>query len=161
MQSGFINKHTKHLPEKIAKFINNRSILFDCIAATRYCNDPSTACYKLGNWKECMAETSDAELSPLIAPYVNKVFNKRTYSGYTNEFKSFLEKKGFDKLYFCGVNTDCCVLATVFSCYDNVWDCAVIADLCGSTLGKKAHEHAIELLRDNITPDRIIHSSEI
>ena len=36
MQLGFINEHTKHLPEKIADFINNHSS-FDFIAATRYC----------------------------------------------------------------------------------------------------------------------------
>ena len=56
----------------------------------------------------------------------------------------------FDKIYFCGVNTDCCVLATVFSCYDSVQDCAVISD-----------RNAIDLLKDNITAERVVGSCNI
>ena len=67
----------------------------------------------------------------------------------------------FDKMYFCGVNTDCCVLATVFSCYDSVQDCAVISDLCASTLGEEKHRNAIELLKDNITAERVVESCNI
>lgn len=159
MQLGFINEHTKDLPEKIADFINNHSV-FNCIVATRYCNTQLTACYKLGSWKECMKGTTDIKLSPVINSYVQKIFDKNTYSGFTDEFKLFLQSKKFDKVYFCGVNTDCCVLATVFSCYDSVQDCAVIEDLCASTLGKEKHNHAIELLSDNITPSRIINSTD-
>ena len=107
-----------------------------------------------------MTGTPDINLSPVITPYVQKTFDKKTYSGFTDEFKLFLQKEKFDKLYFCGVNTDCCVLATVFSCYDYIQDCAVIADLCASTLGDEKHNHAIQLLRDNITPDRIINSTD-
>lgn len=159
MQIGFINQYTEHLPKKIADFIDNHSV-FSCIAATRYCNTPDTACYKLGDWKECMTGTDDASLSPVIVPYVQKIFDKKTYSGFTEEFKIFSEHEKFDKIYFCGVNTDCCVLATVLSCYDNVYDCAVIEDLCASTLGKKKHDHAIELMSDNITSKRIIYSAD-
>lgn len=159
MQIGFINPYTKHLPAKIAEFIDNHVTAFDTIIATRYCNTPETACYQLGNWKECMSGTSDVNLSPLIRPYVQKIFDKTTYSGLTSELKIFLQNQQFDKLYFCGVNTDCCVLATVFSCYDNVQDCIVLQDLCASTLGTAKHQHALDLLRDNITPDRVINSS--
>ena len=89
---------------------------------------------------------------------VHRVFDKTTYSRFTSEFKEFLKNEKFDRLYFCGVNTDCCVLATVISCYDNVQDCIVLADLCASTLGEIKHNHALDLLRDNITPERVINS---
>lgn len=154
-----MNDQVKHLPKNIAEFIENHRI-FDNIVATRYCNNSNTACYKLGSWKECMYGTSDVDLSPFIVPYVKRIFDKTTYSGFTPEFKEFLLNENFDKVYFCGVNTDCCVLATVFSCYDNIQDCAVIADLCASTLGQKKHEHAIELMKDNITPQRIVYTSD-
>lgn len=159
VQLGFINKNIEYLPYRIAEFINAHSI-FDSIVATRYCNNSNTACYTLGNWKECMSGTPEAKLSPIILPFVQRIFDKTTYSGFTDEFKRFIKEQNFDKLYFCGVNTDCCVLATVFSCYDNIQDCAVIADLCASTLGKIKHDNAIELLRDNITKQRVIYTSD-
>lgn len=157
MQNGFIKQNTEHLPNKISDFIERHNS-FDCIAATRYCNTPETACYRLGGWKECMSGTSDAEIIPQIRPYVHRIFDKTTYSGFTSEFKEFIENEDFDRLYFCGVNTDCCVLATVFSCYDNIKNCIVLADLCASTLGEAKHNHALDLLRDNITAERVINS---
>lgn len=160
MQNGFINENTSHLPHKIAEFISTHNC-FDMISATRYCNTPDTACFKLGGWRECMSGTYDADIAAEIKPYVQRIFDKTTYSGFTAEFKQFINNEGFDRLYFCGVNTDCCVLATVFSCYDSVMDCAVIADLCASTLGNVKHENALELLRDNITNQRVISSRDI
>ena len=134
VQLGFINDSIEHLPYDIARFIETNSI-FDSIVATRYCNNPDTACYKLGNWKECMPDTPDSLLSPIILPFVQRIFNKTTFSGFTDEFKKFLLNKNFDKIFFCGVNTDCCVLATVFDCYDSVQDCAVI--MCFNTWKKQ------------------------
>ncbi len=159
MQIGFINQNTGFLPKKIADFIEKNPI-FDSIIATRYRNTPETACYKLGGWKECMKGTADEEISPILNKYIQKIFDKKTYSGFTEELREFIQKESFDKIYFCGVNTDCCVLATVFACYDNVCDCAVIADLCSSTLGETAHNNAVKLLEDNITPKRIVNSKE-
>lgn len=159
MQNAFMNQYTEHLPHKTAKFIERSS--FDSIIATRYCNTPETACYKLGNWKECMSGTSGAEIVSVIKPFAQRIFDKTTYSGFTNEFRKYIQSEGFDKLFFCGVNTDCCVLATVLACYDAVQDCVVISDLCASTLGEEKHDHALDLLRDNITPDRVVNSFEI
>lgn len=159
MQNDFINQYTEHLPQKTAKFIKENS--FDSIIATRYCNTPEIACYKLGNWKECMSGTPNAEIVSVIKPFVQRIFDKTTYSGFTNEFRKYIQSEVFNKLFFCGVNTDCCVLATVFACYDAVQDCVVISDLCASTLGEEKHNHALDLLRDNITSDRVVNSFEI
>lgn len=160
MQRGFLNQYTQDLPGKIAQFIQHHPAI-DSIVATRYNNTPETACYKLGQWKSCMAGTPDTELSAEIRPYVQRIFDKNTFSGFTPELKTFLQQNAFQKVYFCGVNTDCCVLATVFSCYDNVQDCTVISDLCGSTLGEKSHHHALTLLQENITSQRVIASRQI
>lgn len=160
LQNGFINENTAHLPHKIAEFINSHDC-FDSIVATRYCNTSETACFKFGGWKECMSGTFASELVSDIKPYVMRTFDKTTYSGLTSEFRAFVMNEIFDKLYFCGVNTDCCVLATVFSFYDNVHDCTVISDLCASTLGEEKHRNAIDLLKDNITAERVVGSCNI
>lgn len=156
LQKGFINSHTQHLPQKIADFLKHQH--FDSVIATRYCNSPATACYQLGSWTDCMAHTTACDLVPEIMPYIQYIFDKRTFSGFTPAFKAFLHEQKFDKLYFSGVNTDCCVLSTVFSCYDALQDCAVMEDLCASTLGLQKHQNAITLMKDNITAKRIINT---
>ena len=55
------------------------------------------------------------------------------------------------------MQTVCCVLA----CYDAVQDCVVISGLCASTLGEEKHSHALDLLRDNITSDKVVYSFAI
>lgn len=159
LQKGFINEHTRHLPQKIADMLAHHR--FASVIATRYCNTPETACYRLGGWRDCMEGTPDAEIVPEVLPHVQRVFEKHTFTGCTQTLRRFLHEQQFDRLYLCGVNTDCCVLATVFSCYDAVQDLAVIGDLCGSTLGEHKHRNALELMRDNITPSRIITTADL
>ncbi len=158
MQNGFINAYTMHLPEQIKKFIMTHD--FDSIIATRYCNTPETPCYQDG-WTECMNGTPAAELVPELSGLTTAIFEKHIYSAFTPEFSDFILHKQLEKLYFCGVNTDCCVLASVFSCYDKNQDCTVIADLCASTLGTRIHENALEILRGNITREKVILSGTI
>jgi len=153
MQNGFMNEYTRHLPEKIRQFANANH--FDCILATRYCNTPETPCYRDG-WTDCMSHTIDAQLVPEVAGIAGKVFDKHIYSTWTPEFAEFLHHQQFEKLYFCGVNTDCCVLVSVLNCYDRNQECFVIGDLCASTLGDKIHENALEIIRGNITPERVL-----
>ena len=159
MQKGFLNEYTGHLPEKIRNFLEHHD--FDAVIATRYSNTPETACYQLGNWKACMKNTEDAELVPEIMPYLQKIFEKSTFSGLTSACKAFLKEHQFEKVWFCGVNTDCCVLATMLACYDFGQDCAVIGDLCASTVGIPAHESALELIRHNMTPERVVRSDAL
>ncbi len=159
MQNAFMNEYTAHLPGRIRQFLETHD--FDSVIATKYCNTPGTACYRLGGWKDCMKNTPDAELVPELQPFVQRVFEKTTFSGLTYECRAFLKEQQFEKIWFCGVNTDCCVLATMLNCYDTGQDCAVIADLCASTVGIPAHEHALNLIRDNMTSERVIHSSAL
>ena len=159
VQNGFINEHTRHLPGAIAQFIQTHS--FGSVIATAYCNTPSNACFRLGGWTDCMENTPSAELVPEIKPYVSRIFKKHTFSGLTSLMREYLADNNFEKIYICGVNTDCCVLATAFSLYDNLIDCCVIEDLCASTLGEQKHNAAIQLLKDNITELRIVRSTEL
>ena len=61
-------------------------------------------------------------------------------------------------IVFCGVNTGCCVLASVMNAYDSVFDVTVIEDLCASTSGVASHEAGIQILKECITKDRVITS---
>ena len=155
MQNGFINNYTKDLVGKIYDFqsrIKDRVIT----AGTRYVNHKGTACYLFEGWKSCMAGSEEAEVVPMLRESMVKVFDKDKYSCWNDEMKAFVREYGIKKIYFAGVNTGCCVLNSVLDCYNDLVDCAVIEDLCGSTSGMKEHEAALTVLRSCITDERVV-----
>lgn len=158
MQKGFINKHTKHLPEKILKYIKSND--FDYVVGTRYINNENTACYKFENWDKCMRGTEEADIVDILIPKINRTFDKSKYSCWNEEFKNFIDTEDIDELYFVGVNTACCVLASAFDAYNDLINCYVVHDLCASTSGTYSHHCGIHVLKECITSQRIIESEE-
>lgn len=158
IQNGFITDETKHIPIDVKNFIEKNKMRFSDIVATAYINHENSGCYKLGNWKDCMAGTEESEVVDILKPYITRTFMKDTYTCFTPEFTDYIKTHKYDKVYFCGIDTGCCVLASVFSCYDMVQDCAVISDLCGSVNGQTSWNSAIQLLKENITEERLISS---
>ena len=103
-----------------------------------------------------MAGSEEAEVVPMLRESMVKVFDKDKYSCWNDEMKAFVREYGIKKIYFAGVNTGCCVLNSVLDCYNDLVDCAVIEDLCGSTSGMKEHEAALTVLRSCITDERVV-----
>ena len=159
MQNGFVNKYTSGLDRKILDFhemIKGRALT----AGTRYVNHEHTACYVFEGWKDCMAGTKEAEIIPTLVPIMEKVFDKDKYSCWNEEMRQYLRDNNVEKVYFAGVNTGCCVLHSAFDFYDDLVDCTVIEDLCGSTSGVKEHEEGIAVLRSCITKERVVTAEE-
>lgn len=158
MQNGFMNQYTEHLADKMARF-QSRISGNVITAGTRYVNHEHTACYVFEGWKSCMAGSEEAEIVPELRGSMTRVFDKDKYSCWNEEMKQFIREHEIEKIYFAGVNTGCCVLHSVLDCYNDLVDCAVIEDLCGSTSGPKEHEAALTVLRSCITEERVILSS--
>lgn len=160
MQNGFMNDHTSYLEEEICHFIDTNRDLFDSIVATQYVNNPNTPCTVFEGWTDCMEYTYESLLLPSIEQRVDKIFKKDVYSCW-EEMEEWVKKNNFDKLYFVGVNTGCCVLHSAFDFYNHLINCSVISDLCGSTSGKESHEAALRILGECITSERVLTSSEV
>lgn len=157
MQIGFENDNTKGIDKKIVDFLNSiKDSKNHIVIGTRYINNTETACYKFEGWKACMEGSEEANIMPSLLPYVERVFDKNKYSFWNDEIKQFIKENDIDKVYFMGVNTGCCVLHSAFDCYNDVLDCAVIEDLCGSTSGKREHEAALIVLSSCITKERML-----
>ena len=155
MQKGFINNFTAPLIEDIRDF--QKKISQYCVTAgTRYVNHEHTACYVFEGWTSCMKGTEEAEIVPELGDCMAKIFDKDKYSCWNEELQSFVHDNGINKIYFAGVNTGCCVLNSVLDCYNDLVDCAVIEDLCGSTSGREEHEAAVTVLKSCITEERVI-----
>ena len=155
MQNGFSNQNTQGIDERILDFldqIKGRAI----VAGTRYVNNENTACYVFEGWKACMEGTEEAEILPTLRGHMERVLDKDKYSCWNDEMKQFIRDNKIDKVYFAGVNTGCCVLHSAFDFYNDLVDCSVIEDLCGSTSGIREHEAALIVLRSCITEERVV-----
>ena len=159
MQNGFVNKYTEGLDRKILDFHDKIKDRVHTVG-TRYVNHEHTACYLFEGWKDCMAGTKEAEIIPALTPIMERVFDKDKYSCWNEEMRQYLRDNNVEKVYFAGVNTGCCVLHSAFDFYDDLVDCTVIEDLCGSTSGIKEHEEGISVLRSCITKERVVTAEE-
>lgn len=160
MQNGFVNEYTEGIDRKILDFLEMIRGTDACIVGTRYVNHEHTACYVFEGWKDCMEGTRDAQVLDTLRPSFERVFDKDKYSCWNEEMKRFVKEQGIEKIYFLGVNTGCCVLHSAFDCYNDLVDCAVIQDLCGSTSGPQEHEAALVVLKSCITKERVITAKE-
>ena len=162
MQKGFMNENTKHLVPKIIDFVNKYH--FDLVIGTRYVNNENTSCHIYEGWDGCWEGTEDSELVPEIRKLCDMVISKHTYSCWNGRVTEWVEMEekmsGKCRVVFVGVNTGCCVLASAFDAYDEVYDVTVIEDLCGSTSGVSSHNAGIQILRECITRARVIQSGE-
>lgn len=156
MQEGFLNSNTEKLIPKMLKFIDRHKKSFELIIATQYVNHTKTPCYVFEGWKDCMKGTKDTNIVADIMDRTDCVLEKDVYSCWSSDLVDIIQEHKVDKVYFVGVNTGCCVLHSAFDAYNNLQDCAVIEDLCGSTSGDESHRAAIRVLKECITKQRII-----
>ena len=91
-----------------------------------------------------IAGTSETELIPELAKYTGEIIPKRRYSAFSGtDLDARLKALGPEKLIFCGVCTDICVLHSVADAIDLGYQVEVPVD-CVSSFDEKAHQFALE-----------------
>ncbi|MDR7544709.1 MAG: cysteine hydrolase [Armatimonadota bacterium] len=86
-----------------------------------------------------------AEILPELAPQRDEpVVVKRRYSGfYGTDLETVLRGLRAETLFVCGVNTNNCVLATVYDAHSRDFRVVVLSDACGSMNGADYHRFAL------------------
>jgi len=149
VQNYYMNKHTKNLPEKISRFIENSD--FDFVVFTKFINDEGSSLSKILNWKEC-SSSPDTDISEQLIKFTtkNNVFEKNTYSIFKSlKLKKFLEKNKITEVHLCGLDTDACILASAYDGFDMGYKVKVL-ELCQSHCGKKFEESAMKIIEKNL-----------
>ena len=151
MQNAFINENTKHIIDKINKLIDKNK--FDDIVFTKFINYNNSIYTRKLNYYDCIDESSNK----LIIDTRNyKAINKKTYTALNDELKKYLKDNNINKIYLCGIDTECCILKTALDLFENEYDVYVLKDYCACTHGIKKHNNALEILKRNIGKDSII-----
>ena len=150
VQNYYINKHTDELPQKIADFIEKNK--FDFILFTQFVNNKDTNLVKIFNWYKMMSPP-DIDIHKILEKYVNKnnVFKKSTYSIFKQKkFNEFLKKNRITDLFFCGFDTDACILASAYEGFDLGYNIKVLEKITLSHCGTPFEIVAMKIINKNL-----------
>jgi len=151
LQNAFINKNTKNIPKKVEKLIKNKH--YDEVVFTKFINFENSIFVKKLKYSRCI---NNDDRNIVINVENNKVFEKSIYSAVNNELIEYIKSKEIDKIYLCGIDTECCVLKTAFDLFELGFNVYVLKDYCGCTHGKIRNNNALNILKRNIGKDYII-----
>lgn len=152
VQKGFLTKDTFYIPERIKSLLKIKN--FDYIVATRFINTKKSPHYMLMHWDKIMDQESQ-QLEEYVMSVSQKVFDKNVNSCFSRSFVRFLKEKSISKLFFVGIDTDCCVLKSAFDCFDRNIPFEVISDCCSSTGGLSFHLNACEIMKRNFGDEKV------
>ena len=151
LEKAFINDNTKYIIDRIESLIKTNK--FEDIVFTKFINYNNSIYTKKLNYYDCIDEDSN---KLVINTSNHKVINKETYTALNDELKKYIKENNIDKIYLCGIDTECCILKTALDLFENEYDVYVLKDYCACTHGIKRHNNAIDILKRNIGKDSII-----
>ena len=102
-------------------------------------------------------ESPEIEVIPFVESLSSAVIRKTTYTACTEDVLSLLRENSIDEVYICGIDTDCCVLASAIGLFEQNIRPVVLEYYCASNGGKKSHEAALTVLERTIGKQQIIH----
>jgi nicotinamidase-related amidase len=149
LQNAFINTRIAPLIQKIRSHIEDSE--YDFVIFSKFVNSPSSNFIKKLNWNKCKSPPeTDLAINPSEICKKFQVFEKSTYSIFKSEdFRNFLEKNKVTKLYFCGLDIEACVLASVFDAFDLGYDYEILLNLSASSAKEDLTECATKIIRQN------------
>ena len=155
VQKGFINDHTRHLPERIEAL----QATFGHVLATRFLNPEGSFHRGLIHWDRFAPGSEEAELA--IVPKDGAVrIDKTTYTCLVPEVRAWLVKNKITKVFLCGIATDNCVLKTAVDLFEEKIIPVILSDCCGSHGGPDCHAAGLLLARRFIGTGQVITSDQ-
>lgn len=147
VQNGFLSDRTKEVPGKLMELIKTKK--FDHIVGTQFINVEGSPYIKLMNWHGLMDEVSRT-VDENVKKCCERIFVKTIYSCFNQEFSDYIRDNKIDKLYFAGIDTDCCVLKSATDCFERNISFEVLINYCASNGGVESHNAAIKVLERTI-----------
>lgn len=150
-QNAFINQYTIKAKEEIPKLLKSKK--YNNVLFTRFLNSKSNPVYQKLGWGKCI-DIESAKICIDTTGY--DVLNKTTYTALNDEMRKYIAEKQISTIYLCGIDAECCVLATALNMFESNYDVRVLEDYIYCMCGEKAKKNAIEILKRNIGKQNII-----
>ena len=155
LQKGFIKTtELERLSKRIVEL--SQSDQFDFVIATRFINSPKSPFVSILNWRK-MTSSPDTDLVDGLRADI--VVDKHGYSCCNEEFDAALDcitlGQKIPEIYICGLDTDCCVLASAVALFERQIRPIVLGQYCGSCGGEEQHQAGLKCLRRIIGRDNV------
>ncbi len=161
-QTGFVQSNSSVLA---AKNINNliSTGFFDIVIATKYLNYIGSPIIELSGYNK-MFSSEETKLC-IDSNGINHIIEKSMYSAYNEELiKCLLDDNQGEMpntVFICGLDMECCILATAIDFFERGIRPIVLAKYCGSSLGDAQYDAGLLSLnsligKNNIVFDEII-----
>lgn len=150
VQNYYLNDYTKELPRKISQYIKDN--VFDYVLFTKFINNEKSSLYQKLGWKKMMS-SPDIDICQELIPFIkdDNIFEKNTYSIFKSKaFVYFLKENNINELHFCGLDTDACILASLYEGFDLGYNIKVIDNLNLSHSGEIFHEAGSKIINKNL-----------
>lgn len=143
VQRGFISDRTKYVVPLIASLPQKKH--FDFIVATQFQNMEGSPYTDIMHWRGLMTPEAQ-QVAEEIAAISDIIIPKNRYTCFNEKFEAFVRDNNIHKLYFVGIDTDCCVLKSASDCFEKNIPFEVLINYCASNGGEKSHQAAITVL---------------
>lgn len=161
MQDGFAREDPAmhELAERIATWVHDHRGELDLLVTPCFRNRVGSSYHRLVG--DDMFDDADVALLPAIEALDADVRDEaHTYSAATPRILELLREQGVRRVVVAGVDTDQCVLATVFALFDAGFEPVILQDLCHATSGRTPHDAGLVALRRAVGEERVIASGQ-
>ena len=162
VQNGFVTEDTQHVVPAIINLAQEWSRAGGYTVYSRYFNYPGSSSERLVNWHRLYGPP-ETDIANDLAPYAERstTLSKNTYSACTEDLWKLAQQHGWSDIVVCGIDTDLCVLTTVFDAFDGGLTPWVITDCSASTGGQVAHEAGLIVMGRGIGETHLVTSDEL
>lgn len=151
LQNGFINQNTEDLKQKIKKLIEDN--MYEKVLFTRFINVLESIWVKKLNYTGCL--TKEEQALAIETKYCD-IIDKYLYTAVNDKLVRYIKENKIDKIYICGIDTECCVLQTALDLFEDNYDIYILKDYCRCMHGEIENNQALEIIGRNIGENRII-----
>ena len=147
-QNGFRNEFTEPAVRRLESLVDHWAGPQLPFVLTRYHNYPGSQFERLLDWTS-VRERPETDLIDEVAGYADRaaaVIDKTGYSALTPEAVSLVERAGWTDLYFCGFDTDTCVLKSAADAFERHYTPWLVRDCSASHGGRGHHRTGVTMI---------------
>lgn len=142
------------LAEEVATFVRARRDEYSVVIASGFYNEPGSTYDRLVGGDD-LRDPGDVAIAADVEQVADLVVTSATYSSLTPRAHQALVEAEVREVHVVGIDTDQCVLATVFALFDAGYEPRVLEDLVASASGATCHEAGLVALRRAIGDHRV------
>ena len=161
MQNGFLTEKTRHVLPVVVQLVDQWKKANGRTAYSRYFNYPGSALERLVGWRQ-LYTSPDTDIADELTPYTQHsiMLDKHTYSAMTPQFTELANRHNWTDIVVCGIDTDLCVLKTVFDAFEHSLTPWVITNASASTGGDNSHKSALTVIGRAIGEHHLVTAKE-